>query len=1080
MERPPSQIENARPSGIKQPSRLPAMTNGTNGRTLLETSASDINARSTGGYGGLMGPPNGTVKHKMQGLPEPVPKRKTSDRKTLAERGGEPFNATRSHLPATKPSYTRSDSNTAQVGSRVPSSLFHGYRNASNASTASSVSSVRTPNRQNAARHARMPSAPEPTTVKEEDDYDEGDSGIMGKRKGTHVPLSHNTLNLRKTRTIADLRHSQQQPASMSAVSQHSASYIRSCSDGGESEQSSRVPSTTSTTSLYTQQKPLGESTRSTSLNTAFADLSLTPRKPSLSKHRPSLERIKKEVSPSKIPKFSCTPTLRHTQSQQTLYRTPSPPKHHPHVIGLYTPRTSVRRTAMPVFLTKDALTPVSSFTAWDTKGRLLDMESMYQHLQSQVASAAESKNALDESLDLYKTRVQELTQLNLDLTASNRSLATDIERLRSDFHTTTTDLRLARRDHERDLEDARRSHDKELADASLTLEKALQERQRDAERFKKTMEEAEHKWQRLKDDETADMTTAHWDELEEERAKYQREKAVLQKEVEELRLAEASRATESATEVQDLRNTVAKVQNLMEVTNATVLGLRARISAEESRNAALEAEKTGFINKMHFLEGNQEAQSLEFTTMSRNLADAITAKEDTLATLRKEEMQRRKLNATILELRGNIRVFVRTRPLLADEADTEVPARVEYPDSDSLDGGKEMVVHAPTTLSATGKERNEKHAYAFDRVYGPATQNTEVFADVRDLVQSVVDGFNVSILSYGQTGSGKTFGMSGPGGIIPCSIELLLEEIARLAGKGWEYVVEASFVEVYNECLNDLLGDARAWDVDEGAAGGGELGASVRGGGSGGRKKERHEIRHDPVTGKTSVTNLSKVVLWPPPPAAPLPTADEHPTSTSTSTSTATPETHPPPSSHPPDPPSSSYTHQTVQTLLSTAAKNRRVAATNSNARSSRSHSVFMLSLRGACAATGESSEGVLNLVDLAGSERLKVSGAEGGRARETAAINRSLSCLGDVVASLGAGGGKGGESHVPYRNSKLTYLLQASLGGTAAAAGGKSSRTLMLLHLSPLQGHWQESRSSLVFGSKVHGTHIGAAKKR
>lgn len=59
-----------------------------------------------------------------------------------------------------------------------------------------------------------------------------------------------------------------------------------------------------------------------------------------------------------------------------------------------------------------------------------------------------------------------------------------------------------------------------------------------------------------------------------------------------------------------------------------------------------------------------------------------------------------------------------------------------------------------------------------------------------------------------------------------------------------------------------------------------------------------------------------------------------------------------------------------------------------------------------------------------------------------------------------------------------QLTYLLQSSLGGTTAS--GKSSRTLMLLHLSPLQAHWQETKTSLQFGAKVHGTHIGAAKKK
>ncbi|KAK5128032.1 hypothetical protein LTR85_005149 [Meristemomyces frigidus] len=1038
MERPSSQLENMRPSGIKQPSRLPAMMSS-NSRTLLETSQSDLNARSTG-VGGLMGPP----KHKIPGLPEPTPKRKT-----LAERAGEPHNPLRSHLPSTKPSISRSDSNTAQVGTRVASNVTNGYRNASIASTASFASSMRPPGRPNAPRHARMPSAPEPTTATEEDE--EAEAGVMGKRKGTSATFS-NTLALRKTRTHGDLRHPQQ-AADMSTRSQHSGPYIRVRSDGSgssTSEQSSRQVSDTSSTSSTQQDASAGQPSRNISLTTAFAGLSITPRKLSGPKHRPSLEGIKEEASPSKIPKFSCTPTLRHAQSQQIL-RTPSPLKHKSSVNGLYTPRTSAkRRDEMPVFLTKDKLTPTPSFTAWDTKGRLEDMESLYAHLRTQFAAAADSKVAIEESLSLYKTRVQELTQLNRDLTSANRTLTADLERARNDLHTTTTDLRQVRRDQERNIQDAERRHEKELADVSSRLEKEVQllerDRERDADRFEKEMEEAKHKWQRQKDDETADMTTAHWEEMEEERTKHEREREALQKQVDELRKAVENSATESATEVQDLRNTVAKLQNQMEATNATVTSLRARVSAEESRNNALEQEKTTLISKTHFLEGNQEAQSQEFTTMRQQLQDAIAAKEGTLIILRKEEMQRRKLNAMILELRGNIRVFIRTRPLLTGENE---PARVEYPDVDSLDGGKEMVVHAPTTLSATGKERNEKHAYAFDRTFGPGTANQQVFEDCKDLIQSVVDGYNVSILSYGQTGSGKTYGMSGPSGIIPSSIALLLAEMQRLKEKGWEYAVEASFVEVYNETINDLLGDAKTWDD-----GTDDLGASVRA-----KKKEKHEIHHDAVSGKTTVTNLSSVTLWPPPenegqwpPAAAA-------ASTNGSLEQAT-----------------TYTEKAVTQLLDTAAKNRRVATTKSNERSSRSHSIFMLTLRGRCEATNESSEGILNLVDLAGSERLKQSGAEGNRAKETAAINKSLSSLGDVIAALG--NKKGDESHIPYRNSKLTYLLQSSLGGTTAS--GKSSRTLMLLHLSPLQAHWQESRSSLLFGNKVHGTHIGAAKKR
>ena len=106
------------------------------------------------------------------------------------------------------------------------------------------------------------------------------------------------------------------------------------------------------------------------------------------------------------------------------------------------------------------------------------------------------------------------------------------------------------------------------------------------------------------------------------------------------------------------------------------------------------------------------------------------------------------------------------------------------------------------------------------------------------------------------------------------------------------------------------------------------------------------------------------------------------------------------------------------VEELLARADRNRSVAATKANERSSRSHSVFILKLVGVNEATGEKSEGTLNLVDLAGSERLSQSGAEGARLKETQNINKSLSCLGDVIGALGQGK-EGG--HVPYRNSKV-----------------------------------------------------------
>jgi kinesin family protein C1 len=114
------------------------------------------------------------------------------------------------------------------------------------------------------------------------------------------------------------------------------------------------------------------------------------------------------------------------------------------------------------------------------------------------------------------------------------------------------------------------------------------------------------------------------------------------------------------------------------------------------------------------------------------------------------------------------------------------------------------------------------------------------------------------------------------------------------------------------------------------------------------------------------------------------------------------------------------------VDEILTRASNNRSVAATKANERSSRSHSVFILKLVGENNITGERSEGTLNLVDLAGSERLAHSQAQGERLKETQSINKSLSCLGDVINALGSAKEN---AHIPYRNSKV--CLYRAVGG-------------------------------------------------
>lgn len=152
----------------------------------------------------------------------------------------------------------------------------------------------------------------------------------------------------------------------------------------------------------------------------------------------------------------------------------------------------------------------------------------------------------------------------------------------------------------------------------------------------------------------------------------------------------------------------------------------------------------------------------------------------------------------------------------------------------------------------------------------------------------------------------------------------------------------------------------------------------------------------------------------------------------------------------------------------LRRATKNRSTASTMANERSSRSHSVFILKINGFHKELGKHSKGTLNLIDLAGSERLNSSQARGDRLKETQAINKSLSSLGDVIYNLAKLQALGGSSvHIPYRNSKLTYLLKHSLGGDL--------KTLMFVNVSPLLKHYSETVNSLRFATQVNNTKLG-----
>ncbi|XP_034890079.1 kinesin-like protein KIN-14P [Populus alba] len=153
------------------------------------------------------------------------------------------------------------------------------------------------------------------------------------------------------------------------------------------------------------------------------------------------------------------------------------------------------------------------------------------------------------------------------------------------------------------------------------------------------------------------------------------------------------------------------------------------------------------------------------------------------------------------------------------------------------------------------------------------------------------------------------------------------------------------------------------------------------------------------------------------------------------------------------------------VLELMDIGLRNRAVGATSMNERSSRSHSVVSIHVRGKDLHSGAALHGNLHLVDLAGSERVDRSEATGDRLREAQHINKSLSALGDVIFALAQK-----NSHVPYRNSKLTQLLQSSLGGQA--------KTLMFVQLNPDVISYSETLSTLKFAERVSGVELGAAR--
>lgn len=314
------------------------------------------------------------------------------------------------------------------------------------------------------------------------------------------------------------------------------------------------------------------------------------------------------------------------------------------------------------------------------------------------------------------------------------------------------------------------------------------------------------------------------------------------------------------------------------------------------------------------------------------------------------------------------------------------------------------------------------------DNVFTAHDNNAKVYdAAAKRLVRRVMEGYHGTVFAYGMTGTGKTFSMQGTAsspGVIPLAITDIFSYIRETPHR--EFLLRVSYLEIYNEKIHDLL-------------------SPPQGNGIGGVQPEEIKLREDSKRGVYATPLKEEIV-------------------------------------------------QSPTQLLRVIARGdnaRRTAGTQFNARSSRSHAVVQIVVEsrernpGGSGGSADKRSGImpggvrvstLSLIDLAGSERAAESKE---RRQEGAHINKSLLTLGNVIAKLAESKDRGGDKHLPYRDSKLTRLLQPALSGNSlvsilctiqlGSAGSSASANT----------HTTETLNTLKFAARAKNNIISHAKR-
>jgi len=660
------------------------------------------------------------------------------------------------------------------------------------------------------------------------------------------------------------------------------------------------------------------------------------------------------------------------------------------------------------------------------------------ESLEQECSSVTAAKEAVTKELDELRAenskQSEELKSLQSSSSAANEENAGKIEKLENEVSSLKANHEEESKEHEERVLN--------LEAQAAELKESINSKNEEAAQLTSNLTDARQEIEKYKSSETAlgsevsslkEQLTSTQDTMSAKEQEYQDSMDKLQSEmngqieardgkIQNLTEDLNKKAAELTAKLEEFSNAETRIAELNVDLEAERQNLE---NAEKNHNAAIAVHVakenrvhnsckslftkfTGIREEMKSIQEEQISQLEEvskfFGDFSPLLAKVFgfnqTLVDDLLTKYKRELSLRRKYFNMVQDLRGNIRVFCRFRPLLPFELKKGYTECVKFPQ----EGAVKIVDDKGKTLP-----------FEFDQVYTPKTTQEQVTEDATEYIQSVMDGYNVSIFAYGQTGSGKTYTMNGPKDNPGVNLRALkhLFKITEERAPQFQYKIKVSIFEIYNEKINDLIVNA------EDVLHGGKKKKKKRGKDDK-KKSDGFKIRHLP-DGSVEVQGLTKITV---------------------------------------------QSDDDINTLNRIAAKNRSAATTDMNAHSSRSHMLLVVDVAGINIPANIKYFGKLYLVDLAGSERVKKSGAVGQALKEAQNINKSLSALGDVMQAL-----QRKEKFIPYRNSTLTDLMANALGGNA--------KTIMFINCCPASEHAFETVSSLKFAKRVGKVELGQAKK-